>query len=65
MFSSTTAANKAKGDEEANTVAQASAQLAAMQQRKDNQYNARMAIYDWLDRLVMDKKSNFQVRSLV
>lgn len=55
MFSAT-AANKAKGDEEANTVAQASAQLAAMQQRKDNQYNARMAIYDWLDRLVMDKK---------
>ena len=50
MFSAT-AANKAKGDEEANTVAQASAQLAAMQQRKDNQYNARMAIYDWLDRL--------------
>ena len=56
MFSATGAANKAKGDEEANTVAQASAQLAAMQQRKDNQYNARMAIYDWLDRLVMDKK---------
>ena len=56
MFSTTAAKNKAKGDEEANAVAQASAQLAAMQQRKDNQYNAQMAIYDWLDRLVMDKK---------
>ena len=47
-------------DEEANTNSSdkqtTAAQLAAMQQRKDNQYHARMAVYDWLDRLVLDKK---------
>jgi len=55
MFSAKSSAR----DEEANNNASSAAQLAAMQQRKDNQYNARMAVYDWLDRLVLDKRRFF------
>lgn len=59
MFSNNSSAKSSiMKDEEANNASSA-AQLAAMQQRKDNQYNARMAVYDWLDRLVLDKRRFF------